>query len=138
MRTRGAPPNTEERSRAGRAAKRAAQSNYFWPFRDIRKMWSRVAKEVPLQHLKQATVWAGVGHPCLLEGGFFRSTATGTRITTKRLVATKPYKNSSLRKTSTFYILHKGDQPLKAAIRHLSGNSSSEDRGHSWAMMSSV
>jgi hypothetical protein len=59
---------------------------------------------------------------------FFRNTASGTRITTKSMADCKTIQNLLSQKGLPFFAFYtKGDKPVKAVIRHLSNNTSSED-----------
>jgi hypothetical protein len=59
---------------------------------------------------------------------FFRNTASGTPITTKRMAGYKTIqKLLSTKGLPVFTFYTNGDKPVKAVIRHLTNNSSSED-----------
>jgi hypothetical protein len=59
---------------------------------------------------------------------FFRNTASGTRITTKSMADYKTIQNLLSQKYLPFFTFYtKGEKPVKAAIRHLPINTSSED-----------
>jgi hypothetical protein len=58
---------------------------------------------------------------------FFRNTASGIRITTKIMADYKTIQNLLSQKGLPFFTFYtKGDKPVKAVIRHLSNNTSSE------------
>jgi hypothetical protein len=63
----------------------------------------------------------------IVTGKFFRNTASGTRITTKRMVDYKATQNLLVQKGLPFTFCTKGNKPVKAVIRHLPNNTSSED-----------
>jgi hypothetical protein len=59
---------------------------------------------------------------------FFRNTASGTRITTKSMADKKTMQYLLSQKGLPFFTFYtKGEKPLKAVIRHLPINTSSED-----------
>jgi hypothetical protein len=64
----------------------------------------------------------------VVTGEFFRNSASGTRITTKSVADYKTIQNLLSQKGIPFFTLYtKGDKPVKAVIRHLPNNTSSED-----------
>jgi hypothetical protein len=59
---------------------------------------------------------------------FFQNTASGIRITTKNMSEYKATQNLLSQKDLPLFTFYtKGDKPVKAVIRHLSSNTSSED-----------
>jgi hypothetical protein len=59
---------------------------------------------------------------------FFRNTVSGARITTKSMADYKTMQNLLSQKGLLFFTFYtKGDKPVKALIRHLPNNTSSED-----------
>jgi hypothetical protein len=64
----------------------------------------------------------------VVTGEFFRNTASGTPITTKSMADYKTTQNLLSQKGFPFFTFYtKGDKAVKAVIRHLPNNNSSED-----------
>jgi hypothetical protein len=64
----------------------------------------------------------------VVTGKFFQNTASGTRITIKSMADYKTVQNLLSQKGLPFFTFYtRGDKPVKAVIRHLPINTSSED-----------